>query len=59
VPTHFDFEIPTLKFNEKYPPMMRDYSDLGIPHDNVNLLDKTKESLKPLNPRLKPGFTMH
>jgi hypothetical protein len=59
VPTHLNFEIPTQNFIGKYPASMRDYSDLGIPHDKVILLDKTKESLEPLNPRLKPGSSMH
>jgi hypothetical protein len=59
VPTHFNFEIPTLNFIGKYPASIKDYSGLGVPHDNVILFDKTKESLEPLNPRLKPGSTMH
>ena len=35
------------------------YTGLVIPRGNVILFDKTKESLKPLIPKLKPDSTMH
>jgi hypothetical protein len=57
--THCDFEMPSPDFIGRKLASIREYSGLGIPQSNVILFSKTKESLEPLIPKLKPGSNMH
>ena len=56
---HCDFQMPTPDFIGRKLASIREYSGLGIPQSNVILFSKTKESLEPLIPKLKPGSCMH